>query len=93
MVLLEKFVEEFAATPAQLAAAIDAGNTEQAALLVHKVKGAAGNLSMGQLHHCSDALEQQLRSAPDQVAPALAAFDAALGAVLEAARAADPGGG
>lgn len=90
-VLLEKFVEEFAGTPAQLAAAIGAGNTEQAALLVHKVKGAAGNLSMGQLHRCSGILELQLRSAPDQAAPALAAFDTALATVLDAARAADPG--
>jgi len=90
-VLLEKFVEEFAGTPAQLAAAIGAGNTEQAALLVHKVKGAAGNLSMDQLHRCSGILELQLRSAPDQAAPALAAFDTALATVLDAARTADPG--
>ncbi|MDR7047795.1 signal transduction histidine kinase/CheY-like chemotaxis protein/ligand-binding sensor domain-containing protein [Duganella sp. 3397] len=89
-VLLEKFVEEFAVTQAQLATAIGAGNIEQAALLVHKVKGAAGNLSMGQLHRCSDVLEQQLRSDPDQAAPALAAFGTALATVLDAARAGDP---
>jgi signal transduction histidine kinase/CheY-like chemotaxis protein/ligand-binding sensor domain-containing protein len=93
-VLLDKFVEEFAATPAQLADAIGAGQVERAALLVHKVKGAAGNLSMDQLHRCSDVLEQQLRTAPDQAAAAqaaLAAFDAALAAVLAAARAPDLG--
>jgi signal transduction histidine kinase/ligand-binding sensor domain-containing protein/DNA-binding response OmpR family regulator len=91
-VLLDKFVEEFAATPAQLADAIGAGQFDRAALLVHKVKGAAGNLSMGQLHRCSDVLEQQLRTAPEQAAQAdgaLAAFGAALAAVLDAARAPD----
>jgi len=89
LVLLDKFVEEFAATPAQLAAAVAAGDSEHAALLVHKVKGAAGNLSMGQLHRCSDMLEHQLHTAPDQAEAALAAFGAALAAVLDAARAPD----
>lgn len=91
-VLLDKFVEEFAATPAQLADAIASGQVERAALLVHKVKGAAGNLSMGQLHRCSDVLEHQLRAVPHQAVPAaaaLAAFDAALAAVLAVASAAD----
>ena len=83
-------LEEFAVTQAQLATAIGAGNIEQAALLVHKVKGAAGNLSMGQLHRCSDVLEQQLRSDSDQAAPALAAFGTALATVLDAARAGGP---
>jgi signal transduction histidine kinase/CheY-like chemotaxis protein/sugar lactone lactonase YvrE len=88
-VLLDKFVEEFATTPAQLADAVAAGQVDRAALLVHKVKGAAGNLSMAQLHRCSDVLEQQLRTAPEQAQPELKAFGTALAAVLDAARAPD----
>ncbi|KQQ30955.1 hypothetical protein ASF61_17105 [Duganella sp. Leaf126] len=85
-VLLQKFAEEFATLPAQLAAAIADGHPDDAVLLAHKVKGAAANLSMGALHQCSDALESRLRNAPDQVADALSAFDAALTAVLAAVR-------
>jgi hypothetical protein len=44
---------------------------------------------MGQLHRCSDMLEHQLHTAPDQAEAALAAFGAALAAVLDAARAPD----
>jgi HPt (histidine-containing phosphotransfer) domain-containing protein len=85
-VLLDKFVEEFAEMPRQLQDALEAGQVERAALLVHKVKGAAGNLSMGQLHGAADALERVLRTAPGQRAAPLAAFGAALDTVLGAAR-------
>ncbi|MET0323414.1 MAG: response regulator, partial [Duganella sp.] len=91
-VLLDKFVEEFAATPQQLQDALDAGQVERAALLVHKVKGAAGNLSMGQLHGAADVLERVLRSAPAERDASLAGFTAAFETVLGAARAGADGG-
>jgi HPt (histidine-containing phosphotransfer) domain-containing protein len=87
-VLLQRFVGDFAPVPERLLAAIENGAYEQAALLVHKVRGAAGNLSMPELHRASGELEQQLMA--PQRAPledALAAFAAALERVLDGVQA------
>jgi signal transduction histidine kinase/CheY-like chemotaxis protein len=83
-VLLNRFVSDFETSPELLLAAIEHGAFEQAALLVHKVRGAAGNLSMAELHQSATELEQQLSSQP--AAPldeALAAYGAALETVLD----------
>ncbi|WP_373991955.1 response regulator [Duganella sp. BuS-21] len=87
--LLERFVTDFQASPQQLLAAMEHGAYEQAAQLVHKVRGAAGNLSMHALHHAASELEQLLLS-PRRVhcEDALAAFGAALEAVLDGVQAA-----
>ncbi|MTV39820.1 hybrid sensor histidine kinase/response regulator [Duganella radicis] len=83
-VLLERFVQDFEATPEQLRAALAHGAYEQAALLVHKVRGAAGNLSMPELHRSAGELEQVLLSPQrEQHQAALAAFAAALEQVME----------
>jgi signal transduction histidine kinase/CheY-like chemotaxis protein/ligand-binding sensor domain-containing protein len=87
-VLLQRFVGDFAPAPERLLAAIESGAYEQAALLVHKVRGAAGNLSMPELHRASGELEQLLMA--PQRAPledALAAFAAALERVLDGVQA------
>ncbi len=82
--LLHKFAEEYAPSPARLVAAFEQGALETAAMLVHQVRGAAGNLSMPELHRTAAELEQVLlaeRAAPFQ--EALAAFGAALETVLD----------
>jgi CheY-like chemotaxis protein len=86
-VLLKRFVTDFEASPELLLAALDHGAYGQAALLVHKVRGAAGNLSMTELHHTATELEQRLSAAPDTpLDDALAAYAAALETVLDALR-------
>ncbi|WP_343729459.1 response regulator [Duganella sp.] len=91
-VLLARFVQDFEATPERLQAALAHDAFEQAALLVHKVRGAAGNLSMPELHRSAGELEQLLLSPQrDQHGEALAAFAAALERVIESAQALDGG--
>jgi len=88
--LLDRFLLDFDTAPQRLLAAIDAGAYDQAALLVHKVRGAAGNLSMQDLHHAASELEQLLLSPRrTQCSDALAAFSAALERVLDGLQAQD----
>jgi signal transduction histidine kinase/DNA-binding response OmpR family regulator/ligand-binding sensor domain-containing protein/HPt (histidine-containing phosphotransfer) domain-containing protein len=89
--LLDRFVEEFEPTPQRLLAAIEQGAFEQAALIVHKVRGAAGNLSMPELHRSAGELEQLLRApGSGKLDEPLAAFGAALEQVIDGVQA--PGG-
>nr|WP_315250914.1 response regulator [uncultured Duganella sp.] len=83
-VLLGRFVSDFDSSPAALLQAIEQHDFEQAALLVHKVRGAAGNLSMPALYRAATELEELL-STPSgaQWQTALAAFGAALETVLD----------
>jgi len=82
--LLDRFVADFEPTPERLLAAIEHGAFEQAALLVHKIRGAAGNLSMHELHRAASDLEQLLLSPrPGKLDEPLAAFGAALEAVID----------
>ena len=83
-VLLERFVADFEPSPPRLLAAIEAGAFEQAAMLVHKIRGAAGNLSMPELHHAASELEQLLQApGPIRLDAPLAAFGAALETVID----------
>jgi signal transduction histidine kinase/CheY-like chemotaxis protein/ligand-binding sensor domain-containing protein len=87
--LLDRFLLDFADAPQRLLAAMDAG-ADQAALLVHKVRGAAGNLSMQELHRTAGELEPLLLSPRrTQCTDALAAFSAALERVLDGLQALD----
>ncbi|MET0266876.1 MAG: response regulator, partial [Duganella sp.] len=91
--LLDKFVTEFAASPQRVLAAIDSGDYQQAALVVHKLKGAAGNLSMDALHRSAEVLETLLLHTdghirPGMAPPELAAFGTALEAVIDSVPAA-----
>jgi signal transduction histidine kinase/CheY-like chemotaxis protein/ligand-binding sensor domain-containing protein len=88
--LLDKFVEEFEPSPRRLLAAIEQGAFEQGALLVHKVRGAAGNLSMPDLHRMASELEQLLLApASGKLDEPLAAFGAALETVIDGVQALD----
>jgi signal transduction histidine kinase/CheY-like chemotaxis protein/ligand-binding sensor domain-containing protein len=86
-VLLDRFVADFESSPQRLLAAIEGKAFEQAAALVHKVRGAAGNLSMPELHRAAGDLEQLLLSTPSaNMDEPLAAFGAALETVIDGAR-------
>jgi HPt (histidine-containing phosphotransfer) domain-containing protein len=83
-VLLDRFVADFAPSPQRLLAAVEERAFEQAAALVHKVRGAAGNLSMPELHRAAGELEQLLLSTPSaNMDQPLAAFGAALETVID----------
>jgi signal transduction histidine kinase/CheY-like chemotaxis protein/ligand-binding sensor domain-containing protein len=82
--LLDRFVADFEPSPERLLSAIEHGSFEQAALLVHKIRGAAGNLSMQELHRAAGDLEQLLLSPrPGKLDEPLAAFGAALEMVID----------
>jgi signal transduction histidine kinase/CheY-like chemotaxis protein/ligand-binding sensor domain-containing protein len=82
--LLDRFVADFEPCPERLLAAIEHGAFEQAALLVHKIRGAAGNLSMHELHRAATDLELLLLSPrPGKLDEPLAAFGAALEMVID----------
>jgi signal transduction histidine kinase/CheY-like chemotaxis protein/ligand-binding sensor domain-containing protein len=84
MALLGRFASDFESSPQRLLEAIAQQAFEQAIDLVHKVRGAAGNLSMAELHRTAGDLETLLMAAPDAgLDDALAAFGAALETVLD----------
>ena len=85
--LLQKFVEEFESTPQRLTAAIEQGQLDSATLLVHKIRGAAANLSMLELHRAAGELELLLSSQPlEKSDDALALFGATLDRVIDGIR-------
>jgi len=89
-VLLNKFLEEFESSAQRLQAAIEHNDLETATLLVHKVRGAAGNLSMPELHRVSSELELLLLSSPaGQLNAPLASFAMALALVVDGIRTLD----
>ncbi|MCE3608113.1 response regulator [Massilia sp. P8910] len=58
--LLTMFAKDFTGSHDAIVQAVDSGELDNAALLVHKVKGAAGNLSAQQLFVAAGELEQCL---------------------------------
>ena len=90
--LLRRFLDDFAGAPELILAAIGRGRFDDAAALVHRLRGAAGNLSMPQLQRSAGELEELLL-APGRgpLDSALAAFGNALETVIDGVRAADAG--
>ncbi|HEX8614593.1 MAG TPA: response regulator [Telluria sp.] len=58
--LLAMFAKDFGASRAAIEQAIGSGELEQAGLMVHKIKGAAGNLSAQGLYRAAGELEERL---------------------------------
>jgi CheY-like chemotaxis protein len=85
--LLALFAHDFAATPQQIQDAIRSGEFTNAADLVHKIRGAAGNLSATELFNAAKALEEQLREQHTAPTDLLAAFVASFDIVMSSARA------
>ena len=86
--LLCYFGEEFSDAAEQMAQLIAAGEFAEAAMLAHKIKGAAGNLGAKSLHQAADSLEAvlEVESAAGSamaVANELASFNEALAEVME----------
>jgi signal transduction histidine kinase/CheY-like chemotaxis protein/ligand-binding sensor domain-containing protein/HPt (histidine-containing phosphotransfer) domain-containing protein len=88
--LLAIFAEDFASSEQQVRAALAEGSTDNAALLVHRVRGAAGNLSATTLFRSSGVLEQKLMAGKTDGLDALVdAFGSDLAQVLGEVRAAE----
>ncbi len=60
--LLKKFSLQFADTQSVLAGLLVQGDTEAAAALIHRIKGAAANLGAMELHRQAEALERVLKT-------------------------------
>ena len=84
--LLIMFAKDFDASQRLVQEAVDAEQWLQAAELVHKVRGAAGNISATELYESATALEDRLRAEHQDVHGLLAAFQHALAIVMDSAR-------
>ncbi|MYM80965.1 response regulator [Duganella sp. FT50W] len=84
--LLNLFAQDFAATLPRIQDAINAGDLPQAAELVHKIRGAAGNLCANELLRAATALEERLRAEPQALADLLQAFAHEFNIVMTSAR-------
>ncbi|NVM78259.1 signal transduction histidine kinase/ligand-binding sensor domain-containing protein/DNA-binding response OmpR family regulator/HPt (histidine-containing phosphotransfer) domain-containing protein [Duganella sp. SG902] len=85
--LLSLFAHDFESSLQQIQDAIHSGELLRAAELVHKIRGAAGNISANELFKTSTALEDRLREEPVALADLLRAFAQAFEVVMQGARA------
>src|SRR5262249_19071112 len=84
--LLALFVQDFGASLQHIHDAINSGDFPRAAQLVHKIKGAAGNLSATELYRTASALEDRLRVETQDVNQLLDEFAHAFDQVMDSAR-------
>jgi CheY-like chemotaxis protein len=85
--LLGMFVQDFAASPQQIRQAITGADFEGAAQLVHKVRGAAGNLSADEFYESAGELEVLLTTGEHaRLEESLTMFFSLFDAALDAAR-------
>jgi signal transduction histidine kinase/CheY-like chemotaxis protein/ligand-binding sensor domain-containing protein/HPt (histidine-containing phosphotransfer) domain-containing protein len=84
--LLSLFAQDFGPSLGQIQDAIRAGEFIQAADLVHKVRGAAGNISATELFKTATALEDRLREQQTSLADLLSAFVESFDIVMASAR-------
>ncbi|KQQ32453.1 histidine kinase [Duganella sp. Leaf126] len=82
--LLTMFASDFGQSPQLIAQAIEEERWLAAADMVHKVKGAAANLSATELQEAATALEDRLRTEHQDPQALLAAFNHSLGTLLRA---------
>nr|WP_315393838.1 response regulator [uncultured Duganella sp.] len=80
--LLGMFRQDFGTALQHIHDAIDAGDTARAADLVHKVRGAAGNISATELFEVATLLEERLRASERSLPALLRAFGRALETVM-----------
>jgi signal transduction histidine kinase/DNA-binding response OmpR family regulator/HPt (histidine-containing phosphotransfer) domain-containing protein len=86
--LLTLFVEDFAHSPRHIQTEIGTGQLENATLMVHKIRGAAGNLSAKALYTSAGELEEHLTAGrTERLDELLTAFAADFDTLLDSARA------
>ena len=84
--LLSLFAHDFETSLQQIQDAIHSGELLRAADLVHKIRGAAGNLSANELFKTSTALEDRLRAEPLALQDLLRAFVQSFDVVMHGAQ-------
>ncbi|WP_229261976.1 hybrid sensor histidine kinase/response regulator [Duganella guangzhouensis] len=84
--LLGLFAHDFEASLQQIQHAIDSGELLHAAELVHRIRGAAGNLSANELFKTSSVLEDRLRAEAVSMADLLHAFVVTFEVVMRSAQ-------
>ncbi|MYM22044.1 response regulator [Duganella sp. FT135W] len=84
--LLSLFAHDFESSLQQIQDAIHSGEMLRAADLVHRIRGAAGNLSANELFKTSTALEDRLREEPAALPDLVRAFSLAFEVVMHSAR-------
>jgi HPt (histidine-containing phosphotransfer) domain-containing protein len=84
--LLGLFAHDFESSLQQIQDAIHSGEMLHAADLVHRIRGAAGNLSANELFKTSTALEDRLREEPAALPDLLRAFMQAFEVVMAGAQ-------
>ncbi|WP_167761234.1 hybrid sensor histidine kinase/response regulator [Duganella callida] len=85
--LMLQFADDFASARLTVAELVRAGDFQRAGLELHRVRGAAGNLSMPELHRAAGELEMLLGEGSRSPQAALDQFAAALAVALAGARA------
>jgi CheY-like chemotaxis protein/HPt (histidine-containing phosphotransfer) domain-containing protein len=86
--LLGVFTQDFGTTLQHIHDAIDAGDLAGAAEFVHKIRGAAGNLSAPDLYQAATLLEERLREQNSVPPELLRAFGEAYETLMQTARSA-----
>jgi signal transduction histidine kinase/CheY-like chemotaxis protein/ligand-binding sensor domain-containing protein len=84
--LLGLFVQDFGASLQHIHDAIDSGDYAHAAQMVHKIKGAAANISATDLYRTASALEDRLRVETPDLPQLLDDFTRAFAVVMDSAR-------
>jgi two-component system, sensor histidine kinase and response regulator len=72
--LLVRFAKDHLDVGAQIAAALDSGDSTQAARIAHTVKGVAGNMSIRKIYSSADKLEKAIRERDSAAPKLLSAF-------------------
>ncbi len=72
--LLIRFTKDYVDVGAQIAAALESGDSKQAGHIVHTVKGVAGNMSISKIYSSADKMEQAIRKRDPAVPKLLRAF-------------------
>ncbi|WP_326535515.1 PAS domain-containing hybrid sensor histidine kinase/response regulator [Pseudorhodoferax sp.] len=89
--LLRQFAADQADAAHRIAAALVAGQRDEAVHIAHAVRGVAGNVGLVRVQYAAAAVESALRQGRD-AAPQVAAMDAALAATMQALPVAQQGG-
>ena len=84
LTLLRSFAEEHAGTAARIHAWLEAGSNDDAAALLHRLRGQAGNIAATRLACAAAALEAGIADRETPAPARLREFDQSLGALLDA---------
>jgi two-component system, sensor histidine kinase and response regulator len=72
--LLMRFAKDHVDVGAQIAAALECGDSKQAERIAHTVKGVAGNMSISKIYSSADKMEVAIRKRDPEVPKLLTAF-------------------